>query len=120
MGDLELVMHTTARSVQCRRKTEMGARRLSTWAVQKLICSMSGKNTASKRDDNRVTISIQCCHVCLLLHLGNIIKTNSAKPQKPLKAHLVLKILLCAYCPLYFLIIISLTSIHIFMILLSW
>jgi len=78
---LELVMHTTARSVRFRRKTEMDAQRLSTWAVQKLICFMSGRNTASKRDDDRVAFLNPCCLVSLLLHLGNIINKLCQAPK---------------------------------------
>jgi hypothetical protein len=41
-------MHTTARNAPCRRKTEMVAPRLSIWAPQRRICSMSARSTDSR------------------------------------------------------------------------
>ena len=47
--DQEYPMRTTVKNVQFKKKIEMVVRKLSTWDRQKLTCSMSGKNTDSKK-----------------------------------------------------------------------
>jgi len=58
--DLVSQMRTIAKNAQLRREIEMAARRLSTSEVQRRICFMSAKNTASRRDSNRLH-----CYLCI-------------------------------------------------------
>lgn len=57
---------TTARSALSWKRTGTGARRLSIWGVLKLICSMSERNMASRRDDDDgcllIVVSLFLCY----------------------------------------------------------
>eukprot|EP00195_Chlamydomonas_chlamydogama_P007375 CAMPEP_0202903728 /NCGR_PEP_ID=MMETSP1392-20130828/26000_1 /ASSEMBLY_ACC=CAM_ASM_000868 /TAXON_ID=225041 /ORGANISM="Chlamydomonas chlamydogama, Strain SAG 11-48b" /LENGTH=180 /DNA_ID=CAMNT_0049591043 /DNA_START=173 /DNA_END=716 /DNA_ORIENTATION=- len=63
--------HTTAKNAPCKKKTEMGARRLLTSAVRKQIFSTSAKSTATGGDSRPAWVlssTAQCCCMVSPVH----------------------------------------------------